>query len=156
MDSIKYSEGIFLPENPVEIMQYWLEDFIIKNISNGNSFYIELKSIRTDQVQINMTHKQAKKAHSFPEKYFLCVIPNNGEVINQEYFAKHAAFDSTIGIKLAKKVGEAISFESPDAGISVEFEDDLLKTYSKHRYKFSIDKSLWGKDDIQVFKNKLI
>lgn len=132
------------------------EDFIITNVANGNSFYIELKSIKIDQEQISMTHRQAKKAYSFPEKYFLCVIPNDGGNIDQDYFIKHAIFDSAIGVKLANKVREAIKFESSDSGISVEFEDDLLKTYSKHRYKFNVKKSLWGNEDINLFKEMLI
>jgi hypothetical protein len=102
-----------------------------------------------------MTHKQAKKANSYPNNYFLCIIPNNGQHIDQNYFLNNAKFDSTIGVKLANKVNAALLFEAPEIGISVEFEDALLSSYSKYRYKFSIQKNIWGQDNFDTFKTKL-
>jgi len=131
------------------------EDFIIKNIANETQFYIELKSIGIGETQIQMTHKQAKKAHSCSDYYFLCVIPNNGGVIDQSYFLAHAKFDSTIGTKLTKKVNAALDFETSDNGIDVLFEDDLLKSYSKYRYKFGIHSNLWGTDNFNSFRLRL-
>lgn len=131
------------------------EDFIITNPATGKTFYIELKSIRTTENHINMTHKQAKKAYAYPDNYFLCVIPNNGELIDQSYFLTNAKFDSTIGIKLSNKIKEALIFEAPETGISVEFEDSLLSSYSKYRYKFSIERNIWGQDNFDAFKAKL-
>jgi hypothetical protein len=131
------------------------EDFIITNISTGNKFYIELKSIRIGEQQIQMTHKQAKKANEYPSSYFLCVIPNNGNVIDEAYFKVNAKFDGTIGIKLSNKVKAALTFEAPETGISVEFEDDLLRSYNKYRYKFNIQHSLWGQDNFDSLKTQL-
>lgn len=131
------------------------EDFIITNISTGNKFYIELKSIRNGEQQIQMTHKQAKKANEYPSSYFLCIIPNNGNVIDETYFRANAKFDGTIGIKLSNKVKAALTFENPEPGIIVEFEDELLRSYSKYRYKFLIDHSLWGQDSIETFITRL-
>jgi hypothetical protein len=132
------------------------EDFIIKNLLNQKKFYIELKSIRTSETQINITHRQAKKANTYPQNYFLCVIPNDGGDIDSDYFVANAKFDSKIGTKLSDKVKEAVAFEKPNSGITVEFEDQLLSTYKKHRYKFSIQRYLWGQDNFGEFKNKLL
>jgi Domain of unknown function (DUF3883) len=131
------------------------EDFIITNISSGNKFYIELKSIKNNVQSIQMTHKQAKKANEFPSSYFLCIIPNDGNVIDETYFKNNAKFDGTIGAKLANKVQAALTFEAPETGISVEFEDDLLRSYSKYRYKFTIQHLLWGQDNFDTFKTRL-
>jgi len=130
------------------------EDFIINNSVNVK-FYIELKSIKEGEQQIQMTHKQAKKAHSFPNNYFLCIIPNNGQAIDENYFKSKALFDNTIGNKLQKKVNDAIVFEAPETGISVEFEDNLLQTYSKYRYKFNIQHTLWGQLGFDSFLDKI-
>jgi len=131
------------------------EDFIITNKNTGNKFYIEIKSVRIGEQQIQMTHKQAKKAYQYPNSYFLCIIPNNGNVIDEKYFKNHAKFDRTIGTKLSKKVEEALAFEMPETGISVEFEDTFLRSYNKYRYKFSIQHTLWGQDDIIEFISRL-
>lgn len=131
------------------------EDFIITNNSTGNKFYIELKSIRNGAAQIQMTHKQAKKANQYPSSYFLCIIPNNGTLIDENYFKTNAKFDGTIGTKLSNKVKAALTFEAPETGISVEFEDALLSHYSKYRYKFSIQHTLWGQDDFTTFISRL-
>lgn len=131
------------------------EDFIITNPLTQSQFYIELKSIRSTEDQINMTHKQAKKANAYPNNYFLCVIPNNGQQIDQNYFLSNAKFDPIIGVKLSNKINAALSFEAPETGITVEFEDELLKSYSKYRYKFSIQRDIWGQDTFDVFKSKL-
>lgn len=131
------------------------EDFIITNPATGKEFYIELKSIRSTEDRINMTHRQAKKAFSYPDNYILCIIPNNGQVIDQNYVIANSKFDTTIGQKLANKVSAAIAFEAPEAGISVEFEDALLAHYSKYRYKFSIQKNIWGQEDFNTFKTRL-
>jgi hypothetical protein len=131
------------------------EDFIITNPLTQKHFYIELKSIRTTENQINMTHKQAKKANAYPDNYFLCIIPNNGEHIDQNYFLNNAKFDPTIGVKLSNKIKAALAFEAPETGISVEFEDALLSSYSKYRYKFSIQRNIWGQDNFDTFKSKL-
>lgn len=131
------------------------EDFIITNIATKREFYIELKSIRQTEKKIQMTHKQAKKANSYPSSYFLCIIPNNGSVIDEAYFKDNARFDATIGIKLSNKVKAALLFEAPEHGISVEFEDNLLRSYNKYRYKFTIEHLLWGQDNFDDFKTKL-
>lgn len=131
------------------------EDFIITNPATQKHFYIELKSIKTTESHINMTHKQAKKANSYPDNYFLCVIPNNSENIDETYFINNAKFDATIGVKLSKKINDALVFEAPETGISVEFEDALLSSYSKYRYKFAIQRNIWGQDNFEVFKAKL-
>jgi hypothetical protein len=49
----------------------------------------------------------------------------------------------------------ALAFEAPETGISVEFEDALLSSYSKYRYKFSIQRNIWGHDNFDTFKSKL-
>jgi hypothetical protein len=131
------------------------EDFIITNNSTGNKFYIELKSIKNGEQKIQMTHKQAKKAHAYPSCYFLCIIPNNGSTIDETYFKNQARFDGTIGTKLSNKINAALNFEAPETGITVEFEDDLLRSYNKYRYKFSIQHVLWGQDNFDAFMTKL-
>jgi hypothetical protein len=131
------------------------EDFIITNNSTGNKFYIELKSIRNGAQQIQMTHKQAKKANQYPSSYFLCIIPNNSTLIDESYFKSNAKFDGTIGMKLSNKVKAALTFEAPETGINVEFEDDLLSYYSKYRYKFTVQHTLWGQDDFTTFISRL-
>lgn len=131
------------------------EDFIISNPANNKEFYIEIKSIRSTNNEISMTHKQAKKANSYPENYFLCIVPNTGEKIDSNYFLNNARFDSKIGVKLSNKIKSALEFEAPEIGITVEFEDALLSSYSKYRYKFSIRRDLWGNDNFDVFKSKL-
>ncbi len=131
------------------------EDFIITNPATNKHFYIELKSIRTTENQINMTHKQAKKANAYPDNYFLCIIPNNGETIDQSYFLSNSKFDPKIGIKLSNKIKAALAFEAPETGIRVEFEDALLSSYSKYRYKFAIERNLWGQDNFEIFKENL-
>lgn len=131
------------------------EDFIITNNSTGNKFYIELKSIRNGEQQVQMTHKQAKKANEYPNSYFLCIIPNNGTLIDENYFKLNAKFDGTIGTKLSNKVKAALTFEAPETGISVEFEDSLLSFYNKYRYKFLIQHTLWGQDDFTAFISRL-
>ncbi|MFB0499010.1 hypothetical protein ABID99_005247 [Mucilaginibacter sp. OAE612] len=132
------------------------EDFIIVNNNTQKKFYIELKSINIAEDRVSMTHKQAKKAPAYPGDYILCIIPNNGESIDEQYFTTNAKFDKTIGNKLARKVAEALTFEAPDIGISVEFEDLLLNSYSKYRYKFFIQQSIWGQDNFDSFKEKLL
>jgi len=132
------------------------EDFIIVNNNTQKKFYIELKSINIAEDRVSMTHKQAKKAAAYPGDYILCIIPNNGESIDEQYFTTNAKFDKTIGNKLARKVAEALTFEAPDIGISVEFEDLLLNSYSKYRYKFFIQQSIWGQDNFDSFKEKLL
>lgn len=132
------------------------EDFIIINTITSKHFYVELKSVSNNESQINMTHKQGKKANSYPDRYFLCIIPNNGSTIDRDYFLKYARFDSLIGSKLSNKVVEAIAFEAPADGIRVEFEDNLLNLYNKYRYKFSVQSLLWGNDDFLAFKRKLL
>ena len=131
------------------------EDFIITNNSTENKFYIELKSIKNGEQKIQMTHKQAKKAHAYPSCYFLCIIPNNGSLIDETYFKNQARFDGTIGTKLSNKINAALNFEAPETGITVEFEDDLLRSYNKYRYKFSIQHILLGQDNFDAFTTKL-
>ena len=131
------------------------EDFIITNPATQKTFYIELKSIKATENQINMTHKQAKKANAYPDNYFLCIIPNNGQHIDQNYFLNNAKFDPTIGVKLSNKIKAALVFEAPETGISVEFEDALLSSYNKYRYKFAIQSNIWGQDNFDTFKAKL-
>lgn len=132
------------------------EDFIITNPATQKTFYIELKSIKTTENQINMTHKQAKKANAYPDNYFLCIIPNNGQQIDQNYFLNNAKFDPIIGTKLSNKIKTALAFEAPETGIVVEFEDELLSSYSKYRYKFAIQRNIWGQDNFDTFKAKLL
>jgi len=132
------------------------EDFIVTNLAAGKQFYIELKSIRVAESHINMTHKQAKKAYACPNNYILCVIPNNGEIINHDYFLNNAQFDPMIGSKLSSKIKKALIFEAPENGISVEFEDSLLRSYNKYRYKFAIKRNNCGQDDFDSFKTKLL
>lgn len=132
------------------------EDFIITNKSNSNQFYIELKSVKSDELKVQMTHKQAKKAHRFPSNYFLCFVPNNGSIIDESYFRNHARFDGNIGAKLTDKVNKALTFEAPENGISVEFEDALLQQYKKYRYKFLVERERLGQDTIETFKSRLL
>lgn len=132
------------------------EDFIITKKSNAVQFYIELKSIRPNEQQVQMTHKQAKKAHRFPSNYFLCFIPNDGSTIDENYFKNFARFDGNIGIKLTDKVNKALTFETSENGVSVEFEDALLKQYKKYRYKFLISRQQLEQDTIETFKNRLL
>ncbi|MBX2982965.1 MAG: ATP-binding protein [Flavobacteriales bacterium] len=132
------------------------EDFIVTKKSNSEQFYIELKSIRPNEQQVQMTHKQAKKAHRFPSNYFLCFIPNNGATIDENYFRNHARFDGKVGIKLTDKVNKALTFEASENGVSVEFEDVLLKQYKKYRYKFLISRQQLEQDTIETFKNRLL
>jgi len=131
------------------------EDFIITNKVNGKKFYIELKSLKPEESKIQMTHKQAKKAHKFPSNYFLCFIPNNGAVIDEHYFKSNARFDGNIGDKLSNKVNKALIFEAPENGIAVEFEDSLLQQYKKYRYKFIIERDVLNQESIDNFKNMI-
>jgi Domain of unknown function (DUF3883) len=132
------------------------EDFIVTNKLTKKTFYIELKSIKIGEAKVEMTHKQAGKANRFPSNYFLCIVPNNGQEIDDNYFMAKAIFDNQIGIKLGDKIAQAAIFEKSKDGISVEFEDELLKQYKKYRYKFSIEKIAWGSDNFSSFKNKLL
>jgi hypothetical protein len=132
------------------------EDFIITKTSNSEQFYIELKSIRPDEQQVQMTHKQAKKAHRFPSNYFLCFIPNNGSTIDENYFKSNARFDGKIGVKLTDKVNKALTFEASENGVSVEFEDALLQQYKKYRYKFLINLEQLEQETIETFKGRLL
>lgn len=131
------------------------EDFIITNPATQKTFYIELKSIKATENQINMTYKQAKKANAYPDNYILCIIPNNGQQIDQNYFLNNAKFDPIIGVKLSNKIKAALVFEAPEIGIAVEFEDELLSSYNKYRYKFAIQSNIWGQDNFDTFKAKL-
>lgn len=132
------------------------EDFIVINKLTNKKYYIELKSIRFGERQIYMTHKQAKKAYAYPETYFLCIIAKNDGIIDETYFKVNSRFDGTIGKKLANKVKTALEFEAPENGILVEFEDDLLRFYNKYRYKFGIRYILWGQDNFETFKTRLL
>lgn len=131
------------------------EDFIITNKTSGQEYYVELKSVSVEENKVEMTHRQAKKAFTHPENYFLCIIPNSGEDIDEIYFRENAVFDSAIGVKLSHKVGEALAFEAPLPGLSVHFEDTLLSSFHKYRYKFAIDHSLWGSDKIETFTTRI-
>jgi len=132
------------------------EDFIITKRSNSQKYYIELKSIKPRESKVQMTHKQAKKAYKFPSNYFLCFIPNNGGIIDENYFRSHAHFDGNIGKKLKNKVNKALTFEAPENGIAVEFEDALLQQYKKYRYKFLIESNKLEQDNIDTFKQRLL
>ena len=79
----------------------------------------------------------------------------NGQQIDQNYFLTNAKFDSTIGVKLSNKIKAALVFEAPETGIAVEFEDALLSSYNKYRYKFAIQRHIWGQDNFDTFKAKL-
>lgn len=131
------------------------EDFIISNELSNKEYYIEIKSFIQGETRISMTHRQAKKAAVHPGNYFLCLIPNDGTNIDEDYIKKHARFDPIIGEKLSKKVEAAIKFETPEPGISVTFEDELLRNYSKYRYKFLIEQDIWGHDTLDSFLSKL-
>lgn len=132
------------------------EDFIITNKVNSKKYYIELKSVKSEETKIQMTHKQAKKAHKFPSNYFLCFVPNNGAVIDEHYFKSNARFDGKIGDKLSNKVNKALIFETPENGIAVEFEDSLLKQYKKYRYKFIIEREVLSQESLDNFKNIIL
>jgi hypothetical protein len=127
------------------------QDFIVTNSSNNKKFYIELKSVRSGVDQIQMTHKQAKKANENSENYFLCIIPNNGSDIDENYFQANALFDGAIGKKLSNKITEALAFEAADNGIEVIFEDALLAYYNKYRYKFHLPYRTWQQDNFETF-----
>ncbi|MDP1880798.1 MAG: DUF3883 domain-containing protein [Parachlamydiaceae bacterium] len=131
------------------------QDFIVTNNSSNKKFYIELKSVRSGVEYIQMTHKQAKKASEHSESYFLCIIPNDGTDIDEDYFKLNALFDGTIGKKLSKKITEAIAFEASENGIMVEFEDNLLAYYNKYRYKFQIPYTTWKQDKFETFINQI-
>jgi len=131
------------------------EDFIITNKDSKHEYYIELKSIKGKTSEIEMTHRQVKKAYRYPNNYVLCVIPHEGNLKDEAFFRNNALFDSTIGTKLSLKIQEALSFENDAPGVKVLFEDDFLKAYHKYRYTFLIDSSLWGKDNFENFIEKL-
>lgn len=132
------------------------EDFIITRKDDSKQYYIELKSIRQEDQKVQVTHRQAKKAHKYPSNYFLCFIPNNGTLIDESYFRNRACFDGNIGIKLSDKVNKALKFEEAENGISVEFEDALLQQYKKYRYKFLIESNKLEQDNIDTFKQRML
>ncbi|WP_431109219.1 sacsin N-terminal ATP-binding-like domain-containing protein [Winogradskyella poriferorum] len=132
------------------------EDFIITNKIDNREFYVELKSIKSEDVKVQMTHKQAKKAYNYPQNYFLCYIPNNGSIIDEHYFKANAQFDGEIGTKLADKVNKALRFEAAENGIAIEFEDLLLQQYKKYRYKFVIDREILTHESLDMFKNRIL
>ncbi len=132
------------------------EDFLVTNISSGRVFYIEIKSIKLGESHIQMTHKQVKKAYSYHRDYILCVVPNDGSDIDEAYFLQYALFDNLIGVKLTNKVTQAIAFKSDEVGLKVEFEDEFLAVYSKYRYKISIENSIWGNSNFELFKLELL
>jgi hypothetical protein len=66
-------------------------DFEIKNINNGKSYFIELKSIASNHMgNLKLSVAQAKKAILNPTNYSLSVLqrPDNINIVN-EYYIKH-------------------------------------------------------------------
>ena len=131
------------------------QDFIITNKLTNKQFYVEMKSIRENDTKVQMTPNQAKKANNYPNNYFLCVVVNNGGQIDESYFTNNAKFDNEIGNKLRSKLLSAQTFETPENGIEIEFEDSFLYSFSKYRYKFNVNRQILGGLNFETFKNLL-
>lgn len=126
------------------------QDFVITNKVTSNKYFVEIKSVGNSETEIRMTERQVKKAKQFPSNYFLCVIRAT-ENPTEEYFKLNASFNGDIGNQLFSKVSKAEEFETPEAELTVEFEDELLHQFQMYRYKFSIGKNLWGQQNFDKF-----
>ncbi|MEO8664749.1 MAG: DUF3883 domain-containing protein [Ignavibacteria bacterium] len=130
------------------------QDFIVTNIATSHKYFVEIKSIGALENEIRMTEKQVKKAKQNPDNYFLCVIQETDNP-TEEYFRMNAKFNGEIGKKLFSKVSKAEEFETPEPELEVEFEDELLQSYQRYRYKFRIGQLLWGQENFDTFKSRL-
>lgn len=133
------------------------QDYIITNTLKqiNNIFYIEMKSINSSETKIELTPPQAKKASKYRDNYFLCIVPHNGHVIDEGQFRNNARFDGSIGLKLLDKINLIEEFEKVSNGINVYFEDAILGQYNKYRYKFEVQKTIWGNENFNGFIERI-
>jgi hypothetical protein len=131
------------------------QDFIITNISSEEDYYVEIKSVGSSETEILLTDRQAKMAKRHPANYFLCVIRITDNP-TEEYFKSNAYFNGNIGNILSSKVTQAEDFESPQSGLTVRFEDEILEQFNMYRYKIGIDFQYWGEQNFNNFISKLL
>lgn len=131
------------------------QDFVIINKATSNKYFVEIKSVGNSETEIHMTERQVKKAKQFPTNYFLCVIRATDNPTEQ-YFKSNALFNGDIGSQLFSKVNKAEDFETPEPALTVEFEDELLGQFQMYRYKFVVGQQLWGQENFDNFKSKLV
>lgn len=133
------------------------QDYIITNTLKqiNNVFYIEMKSINSTETKIELTPPQAKKATKYKDNYYLCIVPHNGQLMDEVQFTNNAKFDGSIGLKLLKKIELIEEFEKVSNGINVYFEDSILRQYNKYRYKFEVQKAIWGNENFNGFIERI-
>lgn len=91
-----------------------------------------------------MYPSQAQLAVAIPNKYFLCVIENWGnlnlkdnevEEKDIEVFRESALFNNSIGIDLKQRINLGTQFFQSDSKFSIEFNEN---------YKIKVKRPAWG------------
>lgn len=109
-------------------------DFRIENPDRGKDFElildakgysIEIKSVAKGKEDVRMSALQGRTAAKNPTNYALCVMtrPEDGQVVDKEYFINEARFVIDIGYKLSDKI------KNWDKGLKKLIIDDDVMVY---------------------------
>ena len=113
-------------------------DFEIKNINNGKSYYIELKSIASNHMgNLKLSVAQAKKAILNPTNYSLSVLqrPDNINIVNEYYIKHNIKSKNNISNLLTEGINdfEKINSIKSSNRLHLTFRDEIRVNVNKER-----------------------
>ena len=129
-------------------------DFSITS-PQGQSFFIELKSIYKGKDSVLMYPSQAELAVAVPSKYFLCIIENWGNLNlednevgekDMDLFKELAFFSNSIGVDLSERINLGSRFFQSDSKFSIEFDEN---------YKIKVKRPAWGNMKFDSFAKEI-
>ena len=90
-------------------------DFLIKNKTNAQEYFLELKSIKEGSLDpIRMAISQARHAVAFPDRYALCVFvrPKDPSRITKPYMRENLKCVYQVGVNLKDTVDESNTIDA--------------------------------------------
>ncbi|MEP0265804.1 hypothetical protein [Dokdonia sp.] len=94
-------------------------------ILNAKGYSIEIKSVAKGKENVRMSTLQGRTASNNPDNYALCVMtrPEDGQVVDKNYFINESQFVVDIGHKLSAKI------QNWDEGLQKLIIDDDVMVY---------------------------
>lgn len=122
-------------------------DFVVKAITNGKEYYIELKSVKEpNKDPIRMAISQARYALKYPDRYALCVIkrPEDSAELPKNYLSQNIKCIYQVGSDVKRAVEESYNVENyikASNAIKLEIRDPEMKVLFDLEYIEKLGKS---------------
>ena len=136
-----------LPNYEVKFIGTGPYDFIVSNKTNGNEYYVELKSVNASNTEpIKMAISQARYAAKYPDRYVLCFIrrPDGILELSKKYLRENIKCIYQVGSDVKRAVDEsnnvdnyikasnAIKLEIKDPEMKVSFDLEYVEKLGKN------------------------